>query len=407
MGRRAWIRAWPLWCALTIAACGPAPEGATREVLDAACVADFEVGVDYYPAKAELGHAQYFSLTYHEHYKVLRAHMPATNWGPELSDVVVLNRCGTPVPPLEGDLAGALVIETPVQRFATNSLASALRLRMLGLEDRIVAMPGSPFDSVLAARAADGGAASVGSHGTPDLERLMTRRAEVLVLFTSSLEHSAGIDDSRSLGIGGIPLLSWAEPTYLGQAEWIKHHAALFDAEQEAEAFFRDVEARYLALAQSVEGVTPVGVLWATPTASDRWWVEAGNWQDEVLRAAGGLNVFQAGPGESSIVVDSERIIAEGNRAAVWITNLPDPGSLTLPAVFEEIAAWPAGRSWHVHRQADAQRNAFDWSETPFVRPDLVLTDLISVLHPGVLPEHEPRFLAPLKSGNRTTGRTP
>ena len=117
--------------------CGAAPAVDGVGGADRPCITDFATGVDYYPVKAELRHARNFSLTYHEHYKVLRARMPATNWGPEVSDVVVLNRCGTPAPPLEGDLAGALILETPVQRFATNSLASALRLRVLGLESAV------------------------------------------------------------------------------------------------------------------------------------------------------------------------------------------------------------------------------------------------------------------------------
>ena len=349
---------------ILLAACGDAPVPGDPTAHEAsACVSDFDPAADYYSEKAEIRHAENFSISYHGHYKVLRARLEATNWGPEVSDVLVLNKCGTPVPPLEGDLAGAPVIETPVTRFATNSLASALRLRVLGLDDRIVAMPANPFDPALAELIESGRIVPAGVHGEPHLEGMLVLGVEALVVFTSSLEHAAGLERARELGVPTLPLLSWAEPTYLGQAEWIKHHAALFDAEAEAEAFFADVEARYRELARTVAGREPVPTLWATPMERGRWWVEAGNWQDEVLTAAGGRNVFTARPDESSIVLGTERIVDGAGEARVWITNDPDPRALDAAAPLAEIPAWTAGRTWHVHGRSDPTRDAFDWNE--------------------------------------------
>lgn len=390
MGRRA--------LALVVAAAGFAScsvEGPRAEGISNAdrCVADFVPGTDYYPEKATVRHAERFSISYHERYKVLRATAPATNWGPELQDVVVLHRCGTPAPSLGDSLAGATVLQTPISRFATNSLASALRLRVLGLEDRIVAMPGNPFDSALAERVRSGNVARVG-HSSVELERLLVDGAEALVLFTSSLQHAETVTEARDLGIGAMPLLSWSEPTYLGQAEWIKHHAALFDAEAEAEDFFDGVESRYQELARSVEGLAPVHAMWATPMESGRWWVEVGNWQDEVLRAAGGRHVFTARPGESSAVLAVERIVEVGADIDVWILGEPDPLALGVAPIVDGISAWGSGRTWHVHARTDPARDARDWSETPLLRPDLVLDDLITILHPELRPGQEPRFLA-------------
>ena len=389
-------------------ACGDLPDAGGGPVTDATgCITDFEPDADYYPHKADIRHAENFSISYHGHYKVLRARLPATNWGPAVSDVVVLNKCGTPPPELEGDLAGATVIETPVRRFATNSLASALRLRVLGLEDRIVAMPANPYDSVLAERVRTGRVVSASVHGEPHMEGMLVLGVGALVVFTSSLDHADGLSRARDLGVPGIPLLSWAEPTYLGQAEWLKHHAALFDAEAEAEAYFADVEGRYRELAALVEGHEPVPVVWATPMAGGRSWVEAGNWQDEALAAAGGRNVFVARPGESSIVVGAERMLESGAEARVWITNDPDPMALAPNTPLQRIGERNPGRTWHVQRRSDLARDAFDWNETPLVRPDLVLADLIEVLHPGTIPGHELRFLVPLGEGAGGPGLAP
>ena len=79
----------------------------------------------------------------------------------------------------------------------------------------------------------------------------------------------------------------------------------------------------------------------------------------------------------------------------MWITNEADPLAFaSVPAVRAVRDA--TDRAWHVQRRVAPARSAFDWNETPLVRPDLVLEDLISALHPELLPEHESLFLAPL-----------
>ncbi|MEM7417503.1 MAG: ABC transporter substrate-binding protein [Gemmatimonadota bacterium] len=379
---------------MAVSACGPSADRSEVTMAERACVSDFDPTHDYYPDKADIRHASNFSVSYHGHYKVLRSSMPATNWGPEIVDAVVLHRCGTPAPELEGALSDAPVVETPIQRLATNSVASALRLRELGHVDQIAAMPGNPFDRVLAARVEQGTIRAISGHGAPDPEVLLGLGTDVVIQFASSLEHAEDIEHARSLGMVGLPLLSWAERSYLGQAEWIKHHALLVDEEGIAEDFFARVEARYRELEALVADRAPVSALWATPLESDSWWVEVGNWQDEVLAAARGRNVFTAGPGESSIVLNTERIVEAAPRVAVWISGDPDPMSIMAPTVIRGLRPWQEGNSWHVHGRADEGRDALDWSETPLVRPDLVLENLIAVLHPDLGLEPEVHFFS-------------
>ena len=91
---------------------------------------DYEVGKDYFPQKVSIEYAKNFSVSYHNHYKVVRAkvgfgaaHQDADSvaWERAFTDVLVLVQRGTPAPALEGDLAGAQVVEIPVNTIASNS----------------------------------------------------------------------------------------------------------------------------------------------------------------------------------------------------------------------------------------------------------------------------------------------
>jgi iron complex transport system substrate-binding protein len=372
-------------------ACGDAsPRFATVD--PGACVTDFDPELDYYPGKADLRHARNFTLEYHRHYKILRTRSEIGG----AEDVIVLNRCGTPEPALTGDLEGALLIDTPVDAFASTSPASALRVRLLGLEDRIAAVPANPYDSVLASLTASGRASRITAHGEPHLEGMLVLGVDALLLWVATVEDAHGLSRAREIGVPAIPLMSWAEPTYLGQIEWIKHHAALFEAEGAAEAWFSDIEERYGELRARAAGLPKIPVVWASPDLPNQWWVEAGNWQDEVLEAAGGRNVFGVDPEQGYLVASTEQLVRVAAEAEVFITNVPSLDALEALLPVESLPAFATGRVFHVHGRVDAERDAYDWYETPLVRPDLLLEDLIAILHPD--PEEGPRpgLLAPV-----------
>jgi len=384
-------RALPLLALLGPLACGGAPPAVVQVSADE-CVTDFDPEADYYPHKVELRHARNFTLEYRGHYKVLRT----TREEGGMEDVVVLNRCGTPVPELIGELAGATVIETPVDGFASNSPASALRVRILGLEDRLAAISANPYDSVLTELAASGRVSRISAHGEPHLEGMLVLGVDAFVLWVAELRHASGLERARALGVPAVPLLSWAEPTYLGQTEWIKHHAALFEREAEAEAFFQRVESRYREIEALVAGREPVPAIWAAPNGPGRWWVEAGNWQDEVLAAAGGRNLFDEDPALGFISATTEEMVEVAQDAEVWITDFPGREALEAALPIGGIPAFGSDRVYHVHGRMDLERDAYDWYETPLVRPDLLLESLVSVLHPDLGIEPEVRILAPV-----------
>lgn len=123
--------------------------GAPSTNLTDACVADFDPATDYFPDKIELRYADRFRVSYHGHYKVLRANVAGSEWGPDVSDTVVMIQCGTPAPPLEGELAGAAIVEVPVRSVASNEDGSIARARALGYVDRVVGLAGGYLRSNL------------------------------------------------------------------------------------------------------------------------------------------------------------------------------------------------------------------------------------------------------------------
>lgn len=376
--------------------------GTPQTNLTEACIADFDPTVDYFPDKAEPRYAERFRVSYHGHYKVLRANVAGSEWGPDVSDTVVLVQCGTPIPPLEGELAGAAVVEVPIRSLASNEDGSLARARELGYVDRVVGLAGGGiYDATLRERWDAGQLITVGEsfHGAPNFEVLVANRPSVVFLFTSSLDHTEAIDQGRSLGLATVPIVAWGEPTILGQAEWIKHTALFVNAEAEAKAYFDRVAQRYLDLKAQVAEISeqPVAI-WGGPLSSGgRWWMEAGSWMAQALADAGGRNPFTPDSGETSITLSTEAVLERAMDAEFWLTEHIALETLGAAGPLETIPAFREGRVYHIHKRAVPEHDAYDWYETALVRPDIVLEDLVSVLHPRLLPEHDLFFLQQIR----------
>ena len=84
------------------------PAGASN--LTKGCVERYDAGTDYFPDKVTVEDAVNFTVTYHRSYKVVQTRTSAPNSGGQY----VLVQCGTPPPPLQGELAGAEVATVPI-----------------------------------------------------------------------------------------------------------------------------------------------------------------------------------------------------------------------------------------------------------------------------------------------------
>ena len=78
----------------------------------AGCGGKYDATKDYFPDKVTLEDAVHFSVTYHRSYKVVHARETGAGSPPEQ---YVLVQCGTPAPKLEGELAGAQLVNVPIR----------------------------------------------------------------------------------------------------------------------------------------------------------------------------------------------------------------------------------------------------------------------------------------------------
>ena len=359
------------------------------------CVTDFEPGTDYFAEKSSVDYAENFSVDYFDHYKVVTVEQP-TPGGTKESYVLV--QCGTPEPELGPELANAPRITVPVHSLFSGSTSQSPALVAVGGVDAVTGVARRDFIA------------------TPELIEHM-QRAEVVEYETSGVVNveavvaaapdvfmagGGGEPEVQRLAVAGVSVVNfaeWQETSPLGRAEWVKFMGLFFNAEDKANAAFADVVDRYntaLALVADVPESDRPLVL--SGQAFNGVFFAAGgqSFMARLIRDAGGRYVFADDTSTGSFQIrDLERLIVAARDAKVWIQASIHYQTLAdIAAEDPRLAALPAAQSGQVWipDALKGPRGGVQFYELGSMRPDMVLMDLISVLHPDKTPGYERVF---------------
>lgn len=379
--RRGLLCVLPL--ALALAACGSeAPQTApSRET-----VAGRELPMRY---------ARTFRVIERDGYRVVDLKASVIAWGgaavgEEQFQRLVLVPRGAPAPALEGDLAGATLIRTPVLRIASNTGYHEAMTRVLGVNDRLVAVGGvKSYDDQLRARVRAGEVRQIGYgwHSPPELDALIAAKPDVLLMSLGDMKNVGAKPRIEALGIPVVPIFLDNEPDYMGRADYVRLIGLLTGRERQADAFVEMVAANVEALKKAAAAQPTRSVISAWYAGGDRWMATVRNADAKLLRDANGRNLLE-GPDDplkdSFSRISTEALILGGSGAECWILRDSHSQPFTDVATLRRFKAYRDGCLFAADGMTKPEADAFDIYETAVIRPDLVLGDLVRMLHPAL-----------------------
>lgn len=288
------------------------------------------------------------------------------------------------------------VITVPLRRVVV--LASSALGHLISLEgaDRVVAVDrgSSVFDAGIHSAIDSGAVSAVGSGAELNVERVVALNPDLVVVSAFGPDDPA-VDRLRAAGVPVLIYADWRESTPLGRSEWILLFGALLDRNRRAEAIFAERAGEYRRLqglvARSVDEHHRPTVMANAPWRGS-WPVPAADsYMAQLFRDAGGDYLWADYKGTGSVFLDLESVIARAAEAEVWL-NL-NAGWRSLGDILAAdprlavFAPMEERRIYHFNRRVRPWgANAF-W-ESGATRPDLVLADLVRILHPHLAPDH-------------------
>lgn len=355
-----------------------------------------EISTGSFTEQVTIEDARNFSVTYHGNLKLVKLSFKSAAREIDFEQSLVLVQQGEQVN-LPDSLSKAWIIEVPVRSIAANEDGEITRLKSLGLIDAISGMGGGGiYDPELRERWEKKQIASIGYsfHAIPKPELLMSSGAELLVLHTFDNTRLDGMEKLRKLGINAIPQFAWAEQDFLAKAEWVKFTALFFNKEKEANELYNQIKSRCQQLIELVESKPSKAnsFLLYHPSGEGDWAAHRNDFYASYLQAVS-TNVLKDNGPTHSVGMTNETLLKLAGDADFWLVNNTEDTNWPPLNFLNSFKAYREGQVYHYQKRTRHEHDAYDWYETPEVRPDLVLEDLVAVFYPDLLPNHELMFL--------------
>ena len=295
------------------------------------------------------------------------------------------------------------VVQLPIDAVVLTSTTQVPHLDALGQTDLLIGFPQTDLISSTTARAriAAGKVKELGAGPSANPELVLELQPDWIMISTLG-EDLRYLDIFKQAGIPALINGEYVEQNPLGRAEWIKFTGVLLGKYSEALAQFEQIKKDYLeaeVLASSLTEKDKPKVL-SGVMYQDIWYAPGGeSWAAQLLEKAGGSYVFGKEGAAGSLQLNYEVVLDQGTSAPIWIgaadfASLEEMGK--IEPRYQAFAAWKTGEVYTYTAKKGAT-GGLEYFELGYLRPDLILKDLIKILHPELLPGYEPYFYQKLK----------
>jgi iron complex transport system substrate-binding protein len=293
------------------------------------------------------------------------------------------------------------IISVPIQTIVVTSTTHIPSLEMLGEEKTLVAFPNLDYISSEKVRNL------IEAKKLKEIGNNQSLNTEVLIDLQPNVIIGYGIDNNNptldNLQKSGLKVMlngDWNEETPLGKAEWIKFFGALYGKQKEANEIFSKIATDYLATIEIAKKATTKPTVLAGDMFEDKWYLPKGSsWGSQLLKEANANYLWAETKGTGSLSLSFETVLGRAQNADVWITS----------GQFGSLKAMSDSNPHYRQFKTFQQKNVYSFTrkkgktggvlyyELAPNRPDIVLKDILKIMHPELLPNYELFFFEKIK----------
>jgi iron complex transport system substrate-binding protein len=341
-------------------------------------------------------YAKGFSIVNYEGYAVVTVNNP---W-PKASKTYkyILKKKNGIVP---DSLKNNLTIAVPIQSIVVTSTTHIPSLEMLNEEKSLTGFPNLDYISSEKVRALIDAkkVKELGTNQSLNTELIIDLQPNVIIGY--SLDNSnPTLDNLEKSGLKVLLNGDWNEQTPLGKAEWIKFFGALYDKQKQANEIFSKIEKDYLKTIEIAKKATSKPTILAGDIFEGKWYLPSGtSWGSLILKEANSNYLWQETTGTGSLSLSFETVFEKAKDADFWITSGQFSTIKEMTDANPHYSQFKAFQNKNVYSFAGkkGKTGGVLYYELAPNRPDLVLKDLVKILHPELLIGYTPFFFEKLK----------
>jgi len=310
--------------------------------------------------------------------------------GETLFDYVLLPQGATPPATLSDK---QMLIQLPLSSPMLISTSHAGLFLALDSGDLITGFsnPDFLYSEELRKRASDGTLARIGPPESLNMELLLQEECDLLMMSATETLPQL-FDRLRQVNIPVFLNADWMERTPLGRAEWLRVVGRLIGKQQEADSVFHAIEQSYLRLQEQVSKVEERPSVFVGNNYRGTWYMPGGrSYVAQLLADAGASYVFSTDSSSGSLPLSFETVLETQINTDFWL----QPGIhrtikslLSEDERYDNLGSLKKGQVYNSTARSNANGSSDYW-ESGLVKPHLLLQDLVKILHPQRLPDHQ------------------
>ncbi len=195
-------------------------------------------------------------------------------------------------------------------------------------------------------------------------------------------------------GIGCVQISEYMEKHPLGRAEWIKVFGTLLNEEARADSVFNAIKHEYLTLKKLTDSQSnQKPTVFYGSYANSYWYSPPGNsFIATLINDAGGRYIFTDSTRTGNITLAFEQMYEQAYSLDYWGKIVYDSETFTLNTLAQEDSRLTKLNAYQKKNIYYCNAATTDYHGDALMEPQVLLSDLIYLFQPQLLPHHKPIY---------------
>lgn len=286
------------------------------------------------------------------------------------------------------------IIKTPVKRVICLSTTHIAFVDALNETDKIIALSGSQYiyNPKLIKRINTGKLKDTGYENSLDFELILSLKPDLVTVYDINGSISPTINKLKQYHIPVVQINEYSETSVMGQAEWIKFFAEFFEKENLAEQKFTKIEKNYSYFKKAADTIRYKPSVLLNMPWKGTWYIPGGKSNiAQLIKDAGGNYLWKNTEEYHNYSLNIEAVYMKAKEADFWL-NTGQANSINditnTDIRLNDFKPIKTGLIFNRNKRL-SPGGGNDYMESGTVRPDLILKDLIKILHPNLFSEND------------------
>lgn len=353
------------------------------------CIQTYNPNIDYFPEKITVNYATGFDVEYHKNYKLVTVKNPWRN--AKTSFQYILVQCGTPVPK---DFQPSQVITVPINTVVSLSTTHLPHFAKLGVVEKLVGVSDTKRINTpkVINKIKAGKVSEVGNNESVNTEKILELNPDLIMTYGMGNPQTDSYPKLLEAGLKVAINAEYMETSPLGHAEWLKFTALFFNQESIAQKTFNQISTKYENIASKTKPLQKRPTVFTGFNFKGIWYAPGCKSYVAKYFADAGSEYLCANDSSGSIPLSFEDVFERAASADYWL-NLSQSWQSLKDVIAEDnrYADFAAVKKGNVYNNNARVNNngGNDYWEGGTSNPDVIISDLIKILHPEILPNYQ------------------